>query len=64
MNPQMELGCDQYLSSYKHFFVQKLSSKIISKKRTLRYFSEGGWGPTATAKSLKLTWNNGPDQTV
>ena len=61
---QTELSCDQYLPSYKHFFVQILPSKMYSEKLTSKYFSPRGCGPTATAGSLKLTLNNGAYQTV
>ena len=60
---QTELGCDQYLPSYKLFFVQILPSEN-SEKLTSKYFSPRGCGPTATARSLKLTLNNGAYQTV
>ena len=61
---ETELGCHQYLPSYRHFFVQKLPSKMYSKKLTSKYFLPPGCGPTATLMSLKLTVNNGADQTV
>ena len=52
---ETELECDQYLPSYKHYLVQKLPSKMYSKKLSSRYFSPRGCGPTATARSLELT---------
>ena len=61
---QTEVRCHQYLPSSKHFFVQKLPSKMYSKTLTSWYFSPQGCGPKATARSLKLTRDNGADQTV
>ena len=62
---QKELGCNQYLSSYKHFFVKKLPSKMCSIKLTLRYFLEGRCRPTPTSEDSETDLKHeGPDQTV
>ena len=59
---QWKCGCDYYLLSYKHFYLPNLHSKIGLKKCFLPQQLECRFGPTATVTSLKVTWNEGPDQ--
>ena len=48
--------------SYEHFYLPNLPSKLGFKKRFLPQQLERRSGPTATVMSLKVTWNEGPDQ--
>ena len=59
---QWKSGCDYYLLSYEHFYLSKLPSKMGLKKCFLPQKVQCRCGPTATVRSLKVTWNEGPDQ--
>ena len=59
----MESGCDYYLLSYEHFYLPNLPSKMGLKKCFLPQQLECRQsGPKATVTSLKIIWNEGPDQ--
>ena len=58
---QWESGCDYYLLSYEHFYLQNLPSKMALKKCFLPQQLESRCGTTATVTSLKVTLNEGPD---
>ena len=53
---QGKSGCDNYLLSYEHFYLQNLPSKIGMKKCFLPQQLECRCGPTATGRSQKVTW--------
>ena len=53
--------CEHYLLSYEHFYLQNLPSKMGSKNPCLNQHLKCCGGPTATVTSLKVTWNEGPD---
>ena len=55
-------GCDYYLLSNEHFYLLKMLSKMGLKKRFLPQHLECRCEPTASVTSLKVTWNEGPDQ--
>ena len=55
---------DYYLLSYDHFYLPNLPSKMGLKKSFLPQQLECRYGPTATVTSLKVTGNEGPDQTL
>ena len=59
---ESNIGYEQYLSSYKYFLARKMTSKSWSKYRWLMHYLESRCGPMATVTSLKLTWNENPDQ--
>ena len=61
---QWKSGCDHYLLSYEHFYLPHLPSKMGLKKCILPQQTECRCGPTATETSLKVTWNEGPDQVL
>ena len=61
---QWKSGCDHYLLSYEHFYLPTLPSKLGLKKCFLPQKLERRCGPTATVTSLKVTWNEGPDQAL
>ena len=61
---QWKSGCDNYLLSYEHFYLPNLPSKMGLKKCFLPQQMECRYGPTATVTSLKVTWNEGPDQGI
>ena len=61
---QWKSGCDSYLLSYEHFYLPNLHSKIGLKKCFIPQQLECRFGPTATVTSLKVTWNEGPDQAL
>ena len=54
--------CDYYLLIYEHFYLPNLPSKMALKKCFLTQQLECRCGPTATVTSLKVTWNEGPDE--
>ena len=53
-----------YLSCYEQFYLQNLHSKMGLKKCFLPQQLECRCGPTTTVTSLKVTWNEGPDQAL
>ena len=59
---QWKCGCDFYLLSYVHFYLPNLPSKMSLKKCFLPQQLECPCGLTATVTSLKVIWNEGPDQ--
>ena len=59
---QWKSSCDCYLLSYEHFHLPNIPSKMGLKKYFLPKQLECRFGPTATVTSLKVTWNEGPDQ--
>ena len=59
---QWKSGCDYYLMSYGHFYLPNLHSKMGLKKCFLPQQLECRCGPSATATSLNVTWNEGTDQ--
>ena len=61
---QWKSGCDYYLLSYEHFYLPHLPSKMGLKKCILPQQMECRCGPTVTVTSLKVTWNEGPDQVL
>ena len=61
---QWKSGCDYYLLSYNHFYITNLPSKMGLKKIFLPQQLECRCGPTATVTSLKVIWNEGPDQAL
>ena len=61
---QWKSGCDYYLLSYKHFYITNLPSKMGLKKCFLPQQLECRCRPTATVTSLKVIWNEGPDQAL
>ena len=61
---QWKSGCDTYLLSYEHFYFTNLPSKMGLKMCFLPQQLECLFGPTATVTSLKVTWNEGPDQAL
>ena len=50
--------------AYPYILAQKMISKMRSKYPWLIHFLESRCDPTATVTSLKLTWNERPDQAV
>ena len=56
--------CDFYLLSYEHFYLPNLPTKMGLKTFVLPQQLECRRGPTATVTSLKVTWNEGPDQAL
>ena len=50
--------------AYPYILAQKMISKMRSKYLWLMHFLESRCDPTATVTSLKLTWNERPDQAV
>ena len=61
---QWKSGCDYYLLSYELFYLPNLPSKMCLKKCFLPQQMECCCGPTATVRSLKVTWNEGADQAL
>ena len=61
---QWENGCGYHLLSYEHFYFPNLPSKMNLKKCFLPQQLECRCGPTATVTSLRVTWNEGPDQAL
>ena len=61
---QWKNGCDYFLLSYEHFYFLNLPSKMGLKKFFFSQQLECRCGPTATVTSLKVTWNEGPDQAL
>ena len=61
---QGKSGCDNYVLSYEHFYLQNFPSKMGMKKCFLPQQLECRCGSTATVRSLKVTWNEGPDQAL
>ena len=61
---QWKSGCDYYLLSCEHFYFPKLPSKMGLKKSFLPQHMECRFGPTATVTSLKVIWNEDPDQAL
>ena len=59
---QWKSGCDYYCLSYEHFYLPNLPSKMGLKKCFLPQQLECPCGPRATVMSLKVTWNEGPDE--
>ena len=50
--------------SYEHFYLPNLPYKLGLKKCSLPQQLEWRCGPTATVTSLKVIWNEGPDQAL
>ena len=61
---QWKSRCDYYLLSYEHFYLPNLPSKMGFKNCFLPQQFECRCRPTATGTSLKVTWNEGPDQAL
>ena len=61
---QWKSGCDSYCLSYEQFYLPNLPSKMGLKMCFLPQQLECPCGPTATVMSLKVTWNEGPDQAL
>ena len=61
---QWQSGCDYYLLSYDHFYLQILPYKLGLKKCFQPQQLECRFGPTAKLTSLRVTWNKGPDQAL
>ena len=61
---QWKSDCHFYLLSYEFFYLPNLPSKIGLKKCFLPHQLDCRCGPTATATSLKVTLNEGPDQAL
>ena len=61
---QWKSGCDFCLLSYEHFYLPNLPSKMGLKKCFLLQQLECRCGQTAKVTSLKVTWNEGPDQAL
>ena len=59
---QSIIGYDASLLRYRLVFVQKIPTKMRPKNLSLMHFLESRCGPTPTVTSLKLIWNEGPDQ--
>ena len=59
---QWKSCCDNYLLSSDNFYLPNLPSKMGLKKCFLPQQLEYRCGTTATVTSLKITWNEGPDQ--
>ena len=55
---QWKCSCEFYLLSYVHFYLPNLPSKMSLKKCSYR----NNWNAAATVTSLKVIWNEGPDQ--
>ena len=61
---QWKSGFDYYLLSYEHFFPLNLPYKMGLKKCFLPNKLDCRFGPRATVTSLKVTWNEDPDQAL
>ena len=61
---QWKSGCDSYLLSYEHFYLPILPSKMGLKKCIFSQQMECRCGQTATETSLKVIWNEDPDQAL
>ena len=61
---QWKSGCDYYLLSYEHFYFLFFPSQIGLKKCFLPQQLECRSGPTETVTSLKIIWNEDPDQAL
>ena len=61
---QWKSGYDYYMLSYEHFYLPNLPSRMGLKKCFLLQQLECHCGPTATVTSLKVTWNEGPNQAL
>ena len=61
---QWKSGCDYYLLRYEHFYLPNLPFKMGLKKCFLPQQLGCRCVPTATVKSIKATWNEGPDQAL
>ena len=61
---QWKSGCNYYLLSYERFYLPNLPSKMGFKIVFLPHQLECSCRPTATGTSLKVTWNEGPDQAL
>ena len=59
---QWKSDCDSYLLRYELFYLPNLPFKLGLKKCFLPQQLECRCGPSATVTSLKVTWNEGPDQ--
>ena len=59
---QWKSGCDCYLLSYEHFYLPNLPSKMGVKSFFSTQQLELPCLPTVTVTSLKIIWNEGPDQ--
>ena len=57
-------GCDYYLLSYERIYLPILPSKMGLKKCFLPNKLDCRFGPRATVTSLKVTWNEDPDQAL
>ena len=55
-------GCVSYLLSYEQFCLTNLPSKMGLKRCFLLQQLECHCGQKATVTSLKVTWNEGPNQ--
>ena len=56
--------CDYYLLNLDHFYFSKLPYKMGLKKWFLPQQLECHCWPKANATSLKVTWNEVPDQAL
>ena len=61
---QWKSGCDSCLLRYEHFYLPNLPSKMGLKKCILPQQMECHCWPKANMTSLKVTWNEGPDQAL
>ena len=61
---QWKSSCDFYLLSYEHFYLTNFPSKMRLKKFFLPKQLECRCGLTATLTSVKVTWNEAPDQAL
>ena len=57
-------GCDYYFLSLDHFCFPNLPSKMGMKKGFLTQQLDCHCWPKANMTSLKVTWNEGPDQAL
>ena len=61
---QWKSGFDYYLLSFELFYFPNLPSKMGLKKCFLPKKLECRFGPRSTVTSLKVTWNEAPDQAL
>ena len=61
---QWKSGCDYYFLSYEHYYLPILPSKRGLKRCFLLLHLERRGGPTATVTSLKVSWNEDPNQAL
>ena len=61
---QWKNGCDYCLLSYELLYLPNFPSKMGLKKCFFPQQLECRCGTTATVTSLKIIWNEGPDQAL